>query len=147
MSLSNLPTRPSSSFDNPDFVHLKSLSDMCKQIALWATAADAQIQILLAKRAPVMKLSEPRLPDHQIESAKDAPSDSQVKPSSLPTSKAELWDMATNLGVPPEVLSTKDYLNDKSRPTLEGTKRTQDLINKVLDKIALGEDPSDLWVK
>lgn len=41
-------------FDNPDYLHLKSLSDMLKNTILWATAADAQVQVLLAKRAPVL---------------------------------------------------------------------------------------------
>ena len=66
---------------------------------------------------------------------------------SLPTSKAELWEMAVNLGIPVTLLETSEYLNDKARPTLVGITRTQSMINKVLDKISNGEDPSDLWVE
>lgn len=166
MSLTNLPTRPSSSFDNPDFVHLKSLSDMCKQIILWATAADAQIQILLAKRAPNMHVRpDGRIPvgtfvDPPIPTPPLAPGQSNpcgeiplgtatpcvLQPPPLPTSKVELHKMAVSLGIPAALLATKDYLNDKARPTMVGITRTQDLINKVLDKIAAGADPSELWV-
>ena len=124
--------------DNPDFVHLKSLSDMCKQIILWATAADAQIQVLLAKRAPNMTRVPPPLnPCGEISLA------SEVTP--LPTNKAELHAMAVSLGIPETLLSTKDYLNGNVRPTVDGIKQTQDLIGRVLDKIAVGEDPSNLW--
>ncbi len=165
MSFSNLPTRTSSSFDNPDYVHMKSLSDMCKQIILWATAADAQIQILLAKRAPDMRMRD-RVPDHpgygpSPPTRNDpCPREGPKNPcdeislegvativAPLPTSKAKLWEMAVNLGIPTSLLATKEYLNDKARPSLDGIKRTQGLINQVLDKIAGGEDPSDLWVK
>lgn len=174
MSLSNLPTRPSSTFDNPDFVHLKSLSDMCKQVILWATAADAQIQILLAKRAPDMRMRDrardqrdnpgymptPPIP-HPVSSDPwpyEGPRnpcgeisletiEGTIKAPPMPTSKVELHKMALALGIPVSILASKDYLNDKARPSVVGIKRTQDLINKVLDKIADGEDPSELWVE
>jgi hypothetical protein len=144
MSISNLPVRSTGSFDNPDFVHLKSLSDMCKQIILWATAADAQIQVLLAKRAPNMS-RRPENPCGEDVLVNIGTTKLESKAPSMPTSKVDLMTLALSLGIPATLLATKDYLNDKARPSLEGIKRTQDLINQVLDKIAGGHDPSGMW--
>jgi len=139
---------PTPSFDNPDYFHLKSLSDMLKNVTLWAQAADAQVQILLAKRAPMIRvgLAHPPEPSSCDD---DSQSKGMTSPSTqatnLPTTKSKLYTMAESLGIPETLLATRDYLNGSSKPTSDGIKRTRDLISKVLDKIAMGEDPSELW--
>ena len=148
-------------FDNPDYVHLKSLSDLLKNIVLWAQAADAQCQILLAKRAPVLNL--PRPPAPLIEAA-PAPSDPApvveeeavaarvveplvaTAPKEDPFSKGVLWRKATSLGIPESVLEKPDYLGTKGRPSLTGMIKTKKLIDDAMEKIVVGEDPSVLWV-
>lgn len=121
------------SLDNPDYVHLKSLSDMLKQVVTWARAADAQVQILLAKRAPVM-----------------APPMNVPVPASINDphreGKIELWSKAVSLGIPTALLGSPDYLGKKGRPKSEGIVKTKTLIEEVKARIAEGRDPSDLWI-
>ena len=81
------PTQPRpapASFDNPDFIHLKSLSDMAKQIILWATALDAQCQILIAKRAPILDLPRPSS-RWDVEQRDGHPRPDRDNPGYLPT--------------------------------------------------------------
>lgn len=155
-------------FDNPDYVHLKSLSDMLKNIVLWAQAADAQCQILMAKRAPVLNLRPASKPEPCGEVAlktaeptalADVPPPPPVDPDKdvhvtataptiakeNPLSKGDLWKRATAIGIPESVLESPDYLGTKGRPSLTGMIKTKKLVDDAMDKIVMGEDPSVLW--
>ena len=129
-----------SSFDNPDYVHLKSLSDMMKQIILWATAADAQAQILLAKKAPQLALP--------TASAPLAPATREIETN--PTKiglvrKDELRARALTLGVPADFIDLPEYLNGNRRPTLVGIRNTQLLLDAILECVIEGKSANHLW--
>jgi hypothetical protein len=111
---------------------------MLKNTILWAQAADAQCQILLAKRAPVMTVASP--PDSIPVTVPV-----QVPPAPKTLAKADVRALALSLGIPGTLIDDHRYLNGKSKPTTLGTFATMELIDKVKDHVAAGKDPSSLW--
>ena len=126
---------------NTDTVHLMALNDQLAQMRLWATAAQATVQVLLAKRA------------QEIPEAVELAPSRTVVPTTLPSvstptgkiSKADLLQQGEVLGVPKEFLTRKEYLNEHGRPSEEGVQKTLELFEKIKGIKAAGQDPSGLW--
>ena len=149
-----------SSFDNPDYIHLRSLSDMLKNVVLWATAADAQVQILLAKRAPVMNDFGMHRPPVRTEPGGNPCGEvflrhesgapllhipPLVDPTAFPTTKKELRKLALAMGIPEVIIDGQQYLNGKSRPSLVGIVATQSLLAMTKQWISEGKNPAEIW--
>ena len=155
---------PSTSM-NPDTVHLMALNDQVSQLINWATAVQATVRVLLAKRigapevAPVGPLSAMTTPQAASPSPVVTPVVTPVvAPMAVPAvrfgmppsadnepSKASFLRQTRDLGIPDSVVAGPNYLNHPHRPSNEGFAKTQALIDKVKEMKAAGEDPSTLW--
>lgn len=143
---------------NTDTVYLMALNDQLTQTMIWATAARATVQVMLAKRAPepapepvpVVAAPPVAAPLFVPPTAPASPAVAQFSAAPYPPapgkrSKGTLVLEAGIYGIPQSVVLGASYLNHPNRPTDAGLTNTVNLISAVKALREKGEDPSHLW--